>query len=752
MKQVFRRVIDRRGRVLVTDLPVPHMGPDQVLVQSHYSLISSGTEMGTLAKTPTELVRQTIQDPWMRNVVKQTILATGPSQTARRVWHEMITPREIGYSGAGTVLAIGDHVEGLEIGQTVAYAASGHAEVAAPSINHVVPVPDSVDLRHAAFVTVGGIAMQSLRRADLKFGETVAIYGLGLVGQLCADIAKAAGCIVVGIDINPKANELATAAGAALVVNPSEPDWKRRINDFTGRNGADATVICASSDSPEIINSAMEITRRQGRVVIVGYVKLDIHPKNFLHREIDLRYSRAYGPGSYHTGYEKGRLDYPFGYVRWTEKRNLEEFIRLVATGAVNPEPLIARVYPVERAQEPFDAIREHTLPGVAALISYGSDPDRSRTMQINPRPKRDGKVGVSLIGFGNHVLGMHLPNLKSIRDVEIRGIASATGRNASVSAKSLGATMITTDVGELLADEGTDAVMICSNQPDHYEHVRAAISAGKAVFIEKPMVTRLDDFGELLRLMEKRPTLVTLGLNRRYSPLVDDLRKSMKAPVDFVEYVIAQQPLPTDHWSLDPVDGGGRLISEGEHFIDLCNLLIGKPPVSVTARALGKLPDDLRTLCNFSVTLHYDGAAATVVFNESGVPGFPRERLSVFARGQVAILDDFGKLTEYGAGKPRSKGSGLHKSMGHAEELEQFVRAVKGEPSHLLSWEGSSLATLCVFAAQESIRLGAEIDLDQFRQSLLEAPEADAEEGAAAGGAAADQAPEGTDAPVGIG
>src|SRR5215467_1793160 len=538
MRQVFRRVIDPRGRVVVLDLPDPYLGADQVLVQNRYSLISSGTETTTLSKTPTELAKQTLADPWMRNVVKQTVFAAGPSQTARRVWHEMITPREIGYSGAGTVLALGDRVEGLEIGQHVAYAASGHAEVTAPYVNHVVPVPDGVDLRHAAFVTVGGIAMQSLRRADLKFGETVAIYGLGLVGQLCASIAKAAGCLVVGIDIIPKANELATAAGAALVVNPSEPDWKRRVLDFTGKNGVDATVICASSDSQEIINSAMEITRRQGRVVLVGYVKLDIHPKNFLYREIDLRYSRAYGPGSYHTSYEKGRVDYPFGYVRWTEKRNLEEFIRLVATGAVNPEPLIAGVYPVERAQEPFDAIRERTLPGVAALISYGSDPDLSRTVRVNPRPKRDGKVGISLIGFGNHVLGMHLPNIKSMRDVELRGIASATARNASVVAKGLGATMITTDVDELLADEGTDAVMICSSQPEHYEHIRAAVSAGKAVFIEKPMVTRLDDFAKLLRLMEVQPTLVTLGLNRRYSPLVDELQKALKSPPDYVEYM----------------------------------------------------------------------------------------------------------------------------------------------------------------------------------------------------------------------
>jgi predicted dehydrogenase len=251
-------------------------------------------------------------------------------------------------------------------------------------------------------------------------------------------------------------------------------------------------------------------------------------------------------------------------------------------------------------------------------------------------------------------------------------------------------------------------------------------------------MVTRLDDFSKLLQLMEEHPTLVTLGLNRRYSPLIDKLRKSISSPVDFVEYVIAQPFLPPDHWTLDPVDGGGRLITEGEHFIDLCNLLIGKRPVSVTARALGKLPDDIRTLCNYVITLHYDGAAATIVFDECGAPGFPRERLSVFSRGQVTILDDFGKLTEFGKGK-KSQGSGLHKSMGHAEELEQFVRAVSGQPNHLLSWEGASLATTCMFAAQESIRLGAEIDLDQFRQSLLTPPADDDAEPAAAAEAAAE-------------
>jgi predicted dehydrogenase len=729
MKQVFRRVIDRQGRINILDLPVPHLGPDQVLVRNHYSLISSGTESTTLSKTPIELVKQTVSDPWMRHVVKQTVFATGLGQTARRVWHEMITPREIGYSGAGTVLGVGANVEGFEIGQTVAYAATGHAEVAAPSINHVVPVPDGVDLRHAAFVTVGGIAIQSLRRADLQFGETVAIYGLGLVGQLCARIALAAGAVVIGIDISPQANELARAAGVQLVVNPKDPDWKRRIFDFTDKHGVDAAIICASSDSTDIINSSIEITRRQGRVVIVGYVGLDIHPKNFLYNEIDLRYSRAYGPGSYDAGYEKGRVDYPFGYVRWTEQRNLAEFIRLLSTGAVSVEPLIAAVYELDRAQEAFDAIRNRTLPGVAALIAYDEDPDTRRTLEVAPRSRRTGKVGLSLIGFGNHVLGKHLPNLRAMKDVELRGIASATARNATVLASSLDVTMVTTDVDELIDDLGTDGVLICSSQPEHYEHLCKAIDAGKAIFVEKPMVTRLDDFRDILCRMESNPVLFTLGLNRRYSSMVESLRAAIDGSVDYIEYTITQPFVPADHWTLDPVDGGGRLITEGEHFIDLCNLIIGRQPIAVTARALGKTPDDLRTLCNFAITLHYDGAVANIVFNESGAAHYPRERLQVLGRGQIAILDDFAKLTVH---KQRvdKQGIGLRKSMGHAEELREFVKAIRGEPNRLLSWEGASLATLCMFAAQESIRTGSALDVEEFRHSLLTGTWAGSEEG----------------------
>lgn len=720
MKQVVRRAIDRKGRVVVIDLPVPYLKSDHVLVQNAYSLISSGTEIGTLSKTPVELARQTLSDPWMRHVVRQTVFSMGLAQTASRIWQEMIMAREIGYSGAGKVLAVGEHVEGFKVGDTVAYAATGHAEVVAPSINHIVSVSERVDLRHAAFVTVGGIAIQALRRADIQFGEVVAIYGLGLIGQLCAMIAKAAGCVVIGIDIDDKRNQIAQANGLDLALNPARLDLKRRVMDFTGKHGVDATVICASSKSSDIINSSMELTRRQGRVVVVGYVGLDIHPKNFLYNEIDLRYSRAYGPGSYHNAYEKGRIDYPFGYVRWTEKRNLQEFIRLLKAGQINLESLIGGIYQVDEAQQAFDDLRSGALEGIAALIDHKIDkePDLRRTLTVVPRPKLSGKVGISIIGVGNHVLGKHLPHLHAIPDVELRGLVSATGKNAHMVAEKYKATTITTDVESAVNDPGTDGVMICSSQHNHYQHAKQVIEGGKAVFLEKPMVTLVEDFRRLYQLMVEQPVLFTLGLNRRYSSFVQKLRENIEGSVDAVTYTVAVPFVPPDHWTLDETEGGGRLITEGEHFIDLCHLLIGRPPLSVYARALGKMPDDIRKLCNWAVTIHYEDAVADIIFNESGATAYPREKITVFARGQVAVLDNFAKLRIYGK-KIQTFGNGRQADMGHKRQLKEFVAAIRGEPNRLLTWEEASTATLCLFAAQESIRSGEAINLREFKQAL---------------------------------
>ena len=721
MKQIVRRVIDRKGRVATLDLPEPHVTGDKVLIQTHYTLISSGTEMSTLSKTPAELVRQVISDPWMRHVVKDTILATGISQTGRRVLQEMIMPREIGYSGAGRVIKVGKNVEGMKIGGRVAYAAVGHAELAAPYANHVVPVPDSVDLRHAAFVTVGAIALHAIRRAELQLGEVVVIYGLGLVGQICARIAKAAGCVVIGIDIDEGRCRIARDAGVDHAINPTTDDLTRRIMDVTNKHGVDATIICASAKSSEIINSSMEITRRQGRVIIVGYVGLDIHPKNFLYREIDLRYSRAYGPGSYEASYEKGRVDYPFGYVRWTEKRNLAEVIRLMSTGALDVEPLIGATFALARAQDAFDAIQNGTLKGVAALLAYDVDkpPDRRRAIEIDRKPKSDGKLGVSIVGVGNHLLGMHLPNLKAMPDVEIRALVAASGKSASMVAKGAGATIITSDLDDALKDPHTDMMLICSSHSEHGEHLTRSIDAGKAVFVEKPMVMTLEQFREVAVRMARTPVPFALGLNRRSSPMVAKLIDFLGGAADTVEYLVTQAYTPPEHWTLDPIDGGGRLVAEGEHFIDICHLLIGREPESVLARALGDEPDDIRTLCNFAVTIHYPGATANIVFNESSGAGFPRERITVMGRGKVAVLDDFATLSLHGR-KTERHGTKLARQMGHKQALAAFIGMLQGKESTAVGWREASLATLTMFAAQESLRCGERVDIRDFRDAVL--------------------------------
>ena len=719
MKQIVRRVIDAKGRVSLLELPEPHFGPHQVLVQTAFSLISSGTELSTITKTPTELIKQTIADPWMRQAVKSTVLAAGWSQTARRIWQEMVRPREIGYSGSGTVLATGEQVEGLRQGDRVAFAAVGHAEIVAPYGNHVVPLPDTVPSHHAAFVTVGGIVIQALRRADLRFGEVVAVYGLGLLGQLCAMVAKAAGCVVVGIDIDDRRTGLAARCGADLVVNPTAGDLTREVARLTGKQGVDATIICASSKSDAIINTSMDITRKQGRVVVVGYVKLNIHPKNFLYKEIDLRYSRAYGPGSYHLAYERGRVDYPFGYVRWTERRNLGEFVRLLASKAINPEPLISGVYPVSEAQTAFDAVTGGTLESVAALIRYDEGPPatRSRTLALHAMPRPGGSVGISIIGAGSHALGVLMPELTRIPGVQIRGIASATGKDATVAAKATGAAMITTDVSALAADEHTDGIVIASSPPEHAGHILQAVGAGKGIYLEKPMVTLFEDFKRVWQVMDATPVLFTMGLNRRYSPLVAIMREMIEEPVQSITYLINQQPVPADHRTVDEFEGGGRLVSEAEHFIDLCNFVIGHPPTTVQGRPLGPAPGDLRQLSSFALTLWYDGAVANIIYDESGASTFPRERVTATGRGQVATLDDFARLTIQGR-KKREYGGGK-RQMGHREALTQFVSALRGESNTMLTWQDASLATLCVFAAQESIRSGEPVDLRRFRSVM---------------------------------
>ena len=721
MKQIVRRVIDKKGKVSLIEYPVPEYNDDQILVQNFYSLISTGTELSTLSKTPIELVKQTISDPWMRNAVKQTVFSAGLIQTANRVWLEMIKPREIGYSGSGRVLAVGKNIEGIQVGDHVAYASTGHAEVVAPYKNHIVSVSKGIPLRHTAFVTVGGIAMQALRRGEIQFGEIIVVYGLGLVGQLCAMIAKSAGCVVIGIDINNERNEIAKKNGIDYVLNPNDVDIQRKISDLTNKQGVDATFMCASSKSSDIVNSSMEITRKQGRVVIVGYVGLSIHPKNFLLKEIDLRYSRAYGPGSYHNAYEKGRIDYPYGYVRWTERRNLEEVIRLIAEERLNLESLIGGVFSLEETQEAFDNLAKRKMSGIAALIRYSQkdEIELKRTISYNRQGKSQGELGLSIVGAGNHAMATYLPMIHSCKGVKLQGLGGASGKNAVAVSNRYKAQYVTTSLEEILSDKQTDGVIICSNHNNHFDHLRQAILNGtKSVLIEKPMVTTFDDLKSITQLIKAHPLPVSLGVNRRYSSMIKKTKEILNGQVDHVSYHVTVPLIPNDHWSVDEVQGGGRLIAESEHFIDLCNYLIGQEVKYVFAQILGPKPDMLRQLCNYCITIQYESSSATIVFIESGSPNHPREKITIMSKGQIAILEDFALLTYYG--KKNGKKGGKKSDMGHKSQLDAFVASLRGEPSDLITWDEAFTATATMLAAEESIRSGSRIDMTDFRDEIL--------------------------------
>ena len=415
MRQVGRRVIDRKGIISIENMPTPNLGENQVLISTHYSLISSGTELGTLEKTPVELAKQTLQDPWMRSAVKNLVFSSGPRQTVNTIRNELTLFRQIGYSGSGIVIDKGKHIHDIGIGDRVAFAGQGHAEQVAAHANHVVKVPESVSLKHAAFVTVGAIALQGTRRSLCQVGDWVVVYGLGLVGQLTAQILLAAGARVIGIDVNESRIELSRELGLRYSVNPDKDDVVDAALRMTSGKGADAAIICAVSKDPVIANNAMKMTRKQGRVVFIGIVKMDLERMPFFLNELDLAFSRAYGPGSYDEAYEKARIEYPYQYVRWTEKRNLAEVIRLVEEERIKIEPLIDSVHLLDEAQIAFDKIRSGNMESVAILLSYRQAQEKEIKVQIGTKrpPRKKDIINVGVIGAGNFTRNVHIPNLK---------------------------------------------------------------------------------------------------------------------------------------------------------------------------------------------------------------------------------------------------------------------------------------------------------------------------------------------------
>lgn len=693
MKQVF---LTNDNRVVVEQVPAPSCPPNGVLVETRYSLISTGTELNVIRRAAARNLAQTLQAR-SRLVVKgvRKLLSDGIAKTWRAVEAQYALGEAPGYSLCGRVLEVGAQVDDLSVGDWVACAGSGyaaHAELVAVPKNLTVRLPEGVEARDGAFATVGAIALHGVRQAAPELGELVVVTGLGLIGLLTVRLLHAAGCRVVGIDPLAERRALAESLGALATCAPDAAPGQT-VHGLSAGMGADAVLLCAATASNDPLNDAMRMTRKRGRVVVVGDVGLHLEREAFYRNEIDLRIACSYGPGRYDPRYEEGGLDYPFGYVRWTERRNLEAVLDLMASGRLDPRPLVSAITPLDRAAEGFSLLVSGQAVGV--LLDYGepqAPPSAKRIRRVDHLASRPlpgapkNIVTLALVGAGGFGQSVYLPLIDAHPKARLGAVVTARGHNATRLATRYKARIASTNLHSVLQDDGIDAVIIATRHHLHAEMAIEALKAGKHVLLEKPLAITREQMARLEAVLASTQTLFTVGHNRRYAPCALAARDALagrSGPLT-AHYRINAGRIPPDHWTQDRAIGGGRIIGEVCHFVDLLNWLTGSSPLAVTATAVAPGRGG-PTLDNVAATLHYaDGSLATILYTSLGSPQLPKERLELFWDGRALVLDDFTHLIAHGFPLRAVQTEGQDK--GWAAQLDRFIEALRGGQNRLLT------------------------------------------------------------------
>jgi polar amino acid transport system substrate-binding protein len=710
MRQVAQR--PRDGRLTVIDAPLPQLRRGWLLVENRCSLISAGTERSKVELGSKGLIAKARARPDLARKVVDRARAEGVRSAvgAARERLDALTP--IGYSSAGVVVSVGEGVEGLAPGDRVACAGGGwanHADVVAVPRNLVARIPEGVPFEAAAYTTVGAIALHAVRRAEAEVGERIGVVGLGLVGQLAARIVAAAGCAAIGIDVDARAVELARRSGALAFIR-DDPSIETSTMEATAGLGLDAVLVCASSTSPDPLALAVRLARDRGRIVVVGDVPVEASRALLYEKELELRLSRSYGPGRYDRDYEERGRDLPAAHVRWTEQRNLEAFIELVSSGRLDPDELTTHRFEVERAPEAYELLSDGGDDGVRAfgiLLEYPAQLERSEPA---PRPSRphaaaSGRLGV--IGAGSFARATLLPALQQA-GASFVSVATEGGLSSADVANRFGFER-TASTEEVLGDDGIDAVVIATRHSSHASLVAAALSAGKHVFVEKPLALRREELLAVEDAHRSGGGLLMVGFNRRFAPLAERLRDELGGHPCVLAVRVNAGPLPADHWLHDQEVGGGRLLGEGCHFVDLLGLLAADRIVSVHATARPQPGRPLECSDELAAVMRFEnGGVGTLVYAGGGDPRLPKERVEAFGAGLSAVLDDFQRLELFRGGKRRvEKG---RQDKGHATQAENFVRAVRGEVEAppVETYFASTRATL---ALAESIRSGMPVE-----------------------------------------
>ena len=713
MKQILQNA--KTGAVAVTDVPAPIAQPGFVLVRTAASLISAGTERLTVEAAQKNLVSRAIEQPALVKKVLDKARNDGVVATFDAVRSKLGSLTALGYSAAGTVSAIGEGVTDLRVGDGVACAGVGyasHAEVLSVPKNLCVRIPDNVSFDHAAFGTVGAIALQGVRLAEPTLGESIVVIGLGLIGQLVVQLLSANGCRVFGIDLEQQKIDLARQLGADDGCK-SDDDPKTRVLEWSRGRGADAVLITAATSSNEPVELAGEISRPKGRVIVVGAVGLNLPRKPYYDRELTFRVSMSYGPGRYDRNYEERGHDYPFGYVRWTEGRNIEAFLDMISSGRINIDPLITHRFKIEDAERAYQLITGNE-PYLGVVLQYDATRELETRIELpqKARPAASAKsVRLGLIGAGDYAKSMLLPNFKAA-GADFQAIATASGVTARSVGEQHGFRSCASGAAGVISDTDVNLVVIATRHGSHADLARQALAAGKHVFVEKPLAVNDEQLDEVLAAAGVGGEII-VGFNRRFSPLARealDFFKGRDFPLS-INYRINAGRVPRNHWVHDSSEGG-RIIGEVCHFVDLIHFLTGSLTARVFAESVANRNSETTDEDSVFVTLRLaDGSNASIAYLAEGDKALPKERVEIFGGGKSFVIDDFRNAAAYENG--REKTTKLREQdKGQRDEIRAVMSVVlDGRPAPI-TIEDLSRTTRATFRIRESLQTGLPVEV----------------------------------------
>ncbi len=714
MKQVVQSL--RTGTLSVSEVPPPSLRPQGVLVRTVASLVSAGTERMLVEFAGKNLLQKARSRP---DLVRRTLdkaRREGALNAIDGVRARLDRPLPLGYSLAGSVVAVGSEASEFRVGDRVACAGAGyanHAEQVYVPRNLVVRLPDNVTFEAGAFAALGAIALQGIRQAEVTLGHHVAVIGLGLVGQLSVSLLRAAGCRVFGVEPNVDRLTRALAGGAHAVSTPDQAEAAG--HNFTGGHGFDAILITAGTHSDQPVALAGALARDRAIIVALGAVGMHIPRKVYYDKELDFRLSRSYGPGRNDPTYEEKGHDYPYAYVRWTEQRNMQAFIELLASGTLDAAPLITHRIPIEAAPRAYDLIAgKADEPSLGVLLTYNpAGAELPRRITLQARPLLQAPIRVGVVGAGNFANGVLLPALREVPSIERVGIVSGAGLSARHAAERFGFAYCASDLAELLADPQINWLAITTRHDLHASQAIAAMQAGKDVFVEKPLALNRTELTDVLAVQQETGRRLMVGFNRRFAPMVQEMRRFVEGHQRALValYRVNAGMIPAEHWTQDPAVGGGRIIGEVCHFIDLLSFLLGALPIRVytaAARSTGQALDD-----EVVITLHFaDGSVGTIIYAAGGDPSYGKERIEIIGDRKVAVLDDFRALELITDGKRTHRRERLRPDKGHRGEWQALATAAQNGSPTPIGLEVIQAVHLAAYAAVESLRTKAAIDI----------------------------------------